>query len=184
MKKYLFILIIFSLVVSFSSAIKISPTQQKLIIDSPEPVCTNIWVLPEREYSISSRWSIDGKGNLENYIYSKEKIGLMINYTDLTEGKYEICFSPSKNGNFSGIIFFYSEADMAEIGSWIDLHVSGNKIGEKISLATGNIIKSFEVDEMSILLTIIFTLLLVFLVLLTRKLFFLKNQESNINYST
>jgi hypothetical protein len=105
MKKVFYILIIFTLLISFSSAIKISPTQQYLIVNQYETNCTNIWVLPHENYSISSKWSIDGRGDLSKYNLSIEKIRLNINYSYESGGKYTVCFTPQKAGNLSGIIY-------------------------------------------------------------------------------
>jgi hypothetical protein len=144
MRKVFYIFTIFTLLISFSSAIKISPSQQRLNIEQYETNCANIWVLPKLNYSITSKWSFDGKGDLNKYHLSVEEIKLNINYSYISNGKYEFCFTPRKGGNLSGIIYFYSEEDMVEIGTWIDLTVPEKDFGEKITLLTGNVAKDIK----------------------------------------
>jgi hypothetical protein len=144
MKKTILLFLAILLLFNVSSAIKISPTQQRLNIEQYETNCANIWVLPELNYSITSKWSFDGKGNLNNYDLGVEEIKLNINHSYISEGKYEFCFTPRKGGNLSGIIYFYSEEDLVEIGTWIDLTVPEKDFGEKITLLTGNVAKDIK----------------------------------------
>ncbi|MEM4181820.1 MAG: hypothetical protein QXX68_01545 [Candidatus Pacearchaeota archaeon] len=153
-----FILLI--LILSFSSAIKISPTKQTLEMKQGETKCVNIWILPEKNYTIGSKWSFDGKGDLEKYNLTAEKIKVEIEY-NYSEGKYEFCFTPKYGGNFSGIIYFYDEENMIEIGSWVDLKVEGEKFVEKISLFAGNIIREYKKNEINTLLMICLILLII-----------------------
>ncbi len=166
MKKLIIFLILIFLIMDFSSAIKISPTQQKIVMKQYETKCVNIWVLPYENYLVSSKWAINGKGDLSKYDLTKEKIKLDFNYSSSSDGKYEFCFSPNSEGILSGIIYFYSEDSMVEIGSWIDLEVEGipftEEIERKIVSLTGNSIKDIEGKEIA--LGGIFVLLLVVLV--------------------
>ena len=167
MSKLIVVLIAFLLFISFSSAVKISPTQQRIEMSAYETSCTNIWVLPEKDYSISSMWSIDGRGDLDKYTLTPEKIRMATNYTYLSDGKYEFCFNPNRGGNFSGIIYFYDEANMVEIGSWIDISVYGANIEERITLITGNVVaknNEYRFDLMAVV-----ALLIVLLVILLKK---------------
>lgn len=145
MKKVIIILLSFLILFSFSSAIKISPTQQRLALDQFETKCVNIWVLPEMEYSIRSKWAFDGQGDINKYNQESKDIGMNLSHRYISDGKYELCLTPSKGGNISGIIYFYSEEDIVEIGSWIDLDIKRTSIGEniqnKINLISGNAIK-------------------------------------------
>lgn len=148
MRKAFFITLFFlMLAINFSSAIKISPTQQVIKMNEYETNCTNIWVLPEANYSIKSSWSIDGKGDLNKYNLTAEKINLEIEYFYIKEGKFEFCFTPKKAGNFSGIIYFYDEKNSLEIGSWVDLKVNGIGTLEKINLISGKAISDIKKIE-------------------------------------
>jgi len=149
-----------------AQSIKISPTQQLLEINQYETNCTNIWVLPESNYLISSKWSNDGRGDLSKYNLTKEKIKLKINYSYLSDGKYEVCFTPNKAGHISGIIYFYDEKNMIEIGAWIDLKVKNLDTFETISLITGNVVGS--ANQTNIILGVIFVLLIIILSLIVR----------------
>jgi len=167
-RRVLFVFLFF-LLISFSSAIKISPTQTYISMDQYETNCTNVWILPIENYTISSKWSFDGMGDLNKYNLTKDKIKLNINYTYISEGKYELCFTPNRAGNLSGIVYFYSEKNMVEIGTWIDLKV--NEVGtiERVSLITANAIKENNINEMNILLSVVFILLLFILFLIIRR---------------
>lgn len=184
MKKLLGVFIVLFLFVNFSSAIKISPTQTLLYINQYKTNCTNIWILPESNYLISSKWSNDGNGNLSKYILNSDKIKLEINYTYVSDGKYEFCFTPSRGGNFSGIIYFYSEKNMVEIGSWVDLKVDGVGLPERISLITGNAIKNE--NGLAVSLSVVFVLLIIIFILVVRNIATstLKNKHTKIDYST
>ncbi|GEM_PF-6607490 len=163
MKKLLILFLSLLFLINFSSSIKISPTYQKIKMDQYETKCVNIWVLPEENYSISSRWSIDGKGDIEKYKLSSEKIKISFNYTYLEKGKYEFCFNPKKGGNFSGIIFFYSDANIVEIGSWVELEVRKIELDEEIIVLTENVIKDIKeksLENKNEILFFIFALLL------------------------
>ena len=94
------IIIIFFLSISFVSAIKISPTKQSLKINQYETNCTNIWILPEETYLIGSWWSNDERENLSKYVLNPEKIKLKINYSYISNGKYNFCFTPNQEGSF------------------------------------------------------------------------------------
>lgn len=173
------LLFVFLLLISSSaSAIKISPTQQSLRIGLGQTNCTNIWVLPEKNYSISSRWSIDGQGDLNKYILDIEKMKLSLNHTYVSNGMYQLCFMPQRKGNFSGIILFYSEKDMVEIGTWIELDVESENVFEKISLITGNTIND-KGNQTNFLLAVVAVLLSSVLYVLVKKLVFsFKNKHS------
>ncbi len=171
MKAVLFLSIFIAIIffISNTLAIKISPTRQELIMNPYETNCTNIWVLPEDNYIISSNWSYDGKGNLEKYNFSTEKIKLSMNYSHISEGKYEICFTPKRGGNFSGIIYFYSEKNMVEIGTWIELRVESKTAIESISLITGNAMR--DTGNLNLSLGLVFLLLVITLLLAIRRSF-------------
>jgi hypothetical protein len=179
-EKFLFILFIFICIVPISSALKISPTQSTLEINQYETNCTDIWVLPHEDFVITSKWTYDGKGNLSNYILDNKKIGLEINYSYISEGKYKICFTPNGDGNLSGIIYFYSEKTMIEIGSWVELKIHHIGAIERASMITANVIKESGTSSANLFLGIIFiSLLAVFLFLL--KNFFKKKTKNNFN---
>jgi hypothetical protein len=169
MNKLYLLLILSVFLLSFSSAIKISPTQQELVMKQHETNCTNIWILPEADYVISSRWSYEGRGDLAKYTLSTKDIKLNINYSYESEGKYTVCFTPQKAGNLSGILYFYDEKKMIEIGSWIDLKVEQVGNIERISLITGNAVKNYEINTTNIILGIIFVLLLIIFLLIIRR---------------
>jgi hypothetical protein len=170
MKKLLLLLAaIFFIFIDVSSAIKISPTQTILATNQYETNCTNIWVLPHENFTITSRWSINGGGNLTKYNLDAKKAKLEINYSYLSEGKYIFCFTPNRVGNLSGIVYFYSEKTLVEIGSWIDLKVAGTGPIERISLVTMNTIKGYDANETNVWFGIIFALLLVILVIVVKK---------------
>lgn len=166
-KTYFAIIVLFCIIFNcaFIHAVKISPTKTTLNINQYETNCTYIWVLPEENYSISSKWSEDGKGDLLKYTLSAERIKLNVSHTPLSDGKYRFCFTPSGGKNVSGIILFYSEKDMLEIGTWIELYVESASVTEKISLVTGNAIAAnkeyrFDLISVLVLLVILFLLLL------------------------
>lgn len=165
MKKILSIFLFLVFLFSFSSAIKISPTQQRFVVEKYETKCTNIWVLPHEDFVISSKWSLDGRGDLDRYNLSKKEIGLEMNWTYLSDGKYLFCFNPGRAGNFSGIVYFYSEKSRVEIGGWVDLEVRGTsfekEVEEKINFLTGNAIKNE--NKNNLVLGGIFILLLIVL---------------------
>lgn len=169
MKKIIILFIVLVISISFSSAVKISPTQQELTINQYETNCTNIWILPETDYKISSKWTYNGEGNISKYTLTKEKIKLEINYSYLSKGKYEVCFTPNKAGNLSGIIYFYDEKNMIEIGTWIDLKVEQVGTIESISLITGNTISKINGTNIGLGLTLF--LLLVILGLIVKRAF-------------
>ncbi len=169
MKKIVSLFIILVISISFSSAVKISPTQQELNLNQYETNCTNIWILPETDYKISSKWTYNGEGNLSKYTLTKEKIKLEINYSYLSKGKYEICFTPEKAGNLSGIIYFYDEKSMIEISSWVDLKVEQVGTIETISLITGNVIG--KTNKTNITLGMILILLLIIFGLIIKRAF-------------
>ncbi len=153
MKKILCIFLSLFVITSFSSAIKISPTQRVMSMEKYGTECTNIWVLPESNYEISSKWSKDGEGDLSKYNLTPEEIKLKINHSYISEGKYEICFTSELVGNFSGIMYFYDEKSRVEIGSWIDLRIRGEEtsgtreIMDKISLISGKAIEGMKTEE-------------------------------------
>jgi hypothetical protein len=127
--------------------------------------CTYIWVLPEENYSISSKWSDGGNGDLSKYALGAERIKLNISHNYFSDGKYRFCFTPNGRGNLSGIILFYLEKDMVEIGSWVELDVMSDSVPEKISLITGNVVAAnkeyrFDLISVLVLLIILFLLLL------------------------
>lgn len=169
--KYALPILIFILLVSFSSAIKISPVQSVIYMNQYETNCTNVWVLPEANYSIKSKWGIDGMGDLSKYNKTKENIKLDIKYTYISDGKYEICFTPSMAGNLSGIIYFYDKDNMVEIGSWVDLKVDGINPIERISILTGNAIKENKNVVTNVGLGLVFFVLVIVLALVIRKSF-------------
>lgn len=169
MKKYIILFTILVISISFSSAIKISPTQQELTIKQYETNCTNVWILPEANYILSSKWTYNGEGNISKYTLTKEKIKIGINYTYLSKGQYEMCFTPQRAGNLSGIIYFYDEKNMIEIGTWIDLKVEQVGTIETISLITGDAIN--KVNKTNAGLGIVLFLLLVILGLIVKRAF-------------
>jgi hypothetical protein len=169
---FVFILFIFSL--GFGSSIKISPTQQFLKMNSDDPNCTDIWVLPDENYIISSRWSVNGKGNLSKYILTAESIKLNFNYSYISNGKYRFCFESSKRGNFSGIIYFYSKSSLLEIGTWIDLDVESESVMKSLSLTTGKAVQN--INPIHIGLSVVLFLLLLILSLVIK--FLMKDKNS------
>lgn len=169
MKRISLTFIMLLLLISFSSAIKISPTQTYISMNQYGTNCTEVWILPHEDFTIHSKWTFDGKGELEKYNLSKEKIKMIINYTYSSDGKYEFCFTPNRAGNVSGIIYFYSEKTMVEIGTWIDLDVKEVGTIERISLITGDAVKNYEINEMNLGLGLIFILLIAIFYLVIKK---------------
>jgi len=179
MKKLIYIIIIIFLCANISSAIKISPTQTQIEMNQYETNCTNIWVLPHENFTITSKWSVNGMGDLSKYNLTKEKIRLEITYKYISDGLYEICLTPNKAGNFSGIIYFYSEKTLVEIGSWIDLRIKGVGTIERISIITGNTIKNYHINTTNVWLAIVLVLLfIILLILILRIRKSLKNKHS------
>jgi hypothetical protein len=126
---------------------------------------------------------MDGRGDLEKYTLTSEKIRLNISHSKDDE-KYEFCFTPGMAGNFSGIIYFYSEKTMVEIGSWVEIHVAGQTIMERVSLITGNAIRNQ--NSLNVGLGVIFILLIIVLILVIRNIVrnsAFKHKHSQIDYS-
>jgi len=168
MKKILLsIFLITVFLLDFSSAVKLSPTQTEIYMTQYETNCTNIWILPHENFTITSKWSNDGRGDLSRYTLTSEKIKLKINYSYLSDGKYEICFTPNRGGNFSGIIYFYDSKSMIEIGSWFDLKIEQAGAIKSISLITGNAVGSK--NKVNLGLGLVFVLLFIVLLLVIRK---------------
>ena len=173
MKKLFLLLVIFFLLTNFSSAIKISPTQTTIRTEQYETKCVSIWVLPHEDFEITSRWSLEGKGDLTKYTLSAKKIGVNITYQYISDGEYEFCFTPKWGGNFSGIIYFYSPNSMTEIGSWVEIRANGQGPAKTISLMTGRVIEVVRDNNFD--LWFVFLLLLIILLILILKSFIKRN---------
>jgi hypothetical protein len=163
----IFSIIIFSSICS-CQGIKVSPGKTILEMNTNEPNCTTLWVLPDKNIEITSVWSVDGAGMREKYnLYAKD-VGIRINYTRLEYGKYEFCFSGNKRGYFYGIMFFKQNDSLLKFGTWIELNVESENIFKEISLITGNAIKSQ--NSLPIGLGIIFVLVLIIFILIIRNM--------------
>lgn len=163
-KQGIIILTFLILTINICSSIKISPTQQELLLEQYEKKCMTIWVLPKQDYKVRSVWSKTISGNLKDYQLSEKDLDLEIIY-EYVEDRYDFCFIANKPENISGIIYFYSESDLIEIGSWIILRASNDPV-KKTTINAGNVISTISReswDETDKLLTITLLLLSCFL---------------------
>lgn len=180
----LFFLIAIFIGVGNAQGIKVSPGKTVLSIKTGEANCTNIWVLPDKDLTITSLWSLDGRGDRNKYNLSERSVRVKINYTRLEYGKYEFCFSGDRQGYFYGIIFFQSEDSLVKMGIWIELDIESENVFKEVSLITGNAIKNQ--NSLNVGLSIIFVLLVIIFILVVRNIVrnnALKNKHTKINYS-
>lgn len=160
-KNFISFIIILVLALSICSAqsIKISPGKSFLTINS-EKNCTIIYVLPDVNTSIETRWSLNFSNNIIDYNLKEKDVGIKVNWTKDDYGKYRFCFQGTKNGIFYGAIMFLPKDSLVRMGSWIEIKIENQNILDRI-LITGNSI-GFHKKTNFWLITIFILLLFIF----------------------
>lgn len=163
------VLLCFSFNFASSAGIKISPARSSLEMNAGEINCTTIWVYPDREMMIRTRWSNGEAGNILQYKIDANKLGIKISFNKTRNGEYLVCFESSNSGLFHGAILFSQENNDLGIGTWVDLNVRGRAYKDVLSSITANAIASVE-SKTDAWLFIIFFLLFIILIIITLRL--------------
>ena len=177
-KKFLCFLFILFLLVHLCSALgtMIAPARSSLSISGSETNCTVIYVLPDKNTIIETKWSKNQSEKIEDYNLKENNVKIGVNWTRLETGKYKICFRANKEGIFYGAIMFLSQDSLIRIGSWVEIRVEKQNTLKRI-LITGNSIGFYK--ETNFWLAIILILLIIIFTLVIRRFFkSLKNKHS------
>ena len=166
---FLFLIIIS---ISFCSAVDIgiSPGTIKLFEKQNEVVCANFTIIGGNEnfFNGNIKWSNENSRKINDYATSSEK--LKINATipsGIKSGKYQICVSSSKGGDYYGALMYRLNNSSYGIGAWIELKVEGGDSIQNILSLTGESVKEIKIQKIFLFSPI---LLLIILFLLLKKL--------------
>jgi len=157
---------------SFCSALDfgISPGIIKLSEKQNEIQCQNFTIIGGNEdiFNGDIKWSNENSKDISDYKLSPKELN--INSTipsGIKAGKYQICISSEKAGNYYGALMYKINNSSYGIGTWIELKVEGNNPLQNILSLTGNTIKEISYQKIFLFTPI---LLLAVLIFLLRKL--------------
>ena len=181
MTNYIFLLLFILLVsMGFSEAqgMKISPAKSNLNMNIGAINCTTVFVLPDKNTTIETRWSQKESYKITDYEFASNDIGLWTNWTKIEYGKYLLCFRAKQGGEFYGAIIFGIENGAIKMGSWIKLSIENPNLLKSVSLITGSVVNNDK--HVEVWLGLIFLLLLIITFILIKSSNFVrlfKNQN-------
>jgi hypothetical protein len=174
--RFFFVVLFFVFLMSFVSAIKVSPTEVHFEGKAGEKICENVSVFCNGVVFIENRWAVNESRSFSDYKSDSSFFGLdmiydnnffVFNYTEKT-----ICVKADKEGFYSGILLLRLKDSNEGVGVWMDVNVSeGEDVFEKIS---GFIIE--ERNDSERIIKILFFVSFLLLLFLLRLLIYFKKR--------
>lgn len=179
---FIFLLSIF-ISLSFCSALNfgISPGIIKFSEKQNEVSCQNFTIIGENAnvFNGNIKWNDKDSKDISDYTLSSEKLNINATIpSEIKSGKYQICISSEKAGNYYGALMYKLNNSSYGIGTWIELKVEGDNPIQNILSLTGDTIKEIPYQKAFLFTPILFLIILIFLLVkLKRK----NNTEFNKN---
>ncbi|MEI6849562.1 MAG: hypothetical protein WCK29_00840, partial [archaeon] len=113
----------------------VSPAEWDVDLDENEEICTNFTIYSSEnniKIAVEDYWSdnFDRERNISDYILNSDDFNINLKYKSSInikkEQKFNLCIGAEKEGYYSGVIFFESEAKGLSVGSFIQLKVLKN----------------------------------------------------------
>jgi hypothetical protein len=166
MKKYLAV-ILFLLLISFTSAIKFGIGPDKIVLsgENNELICANFTILGDNNliFNGTIKFSERETKELTDYQLSAEDLSLKVIYDRQTfVGQKQICVI-GKNVKYSGALTYNIVGTNYGIGTWLEINIGNENVLIKAKSITGNAIKNFDNSEQIGLGVIFISLLILFM---------------------
>jgi hypothetical protein len=170
-----FLFIIFFIGLLSSLDFGISPGDIHLVAKKGEMVCMNFSLIggDDMVFSGDLRWSKTKTRDVNDYNIEEGSLKISSLYPIRTgHGKYQVCLSGEKGGNYYGALLYRIEDEAYGIGAWIDFEVSEpgliEKTSETINLLTSRVAMKNNLKS-NLFLILLFLLLTFLLIIIIKK---------------
>jgi hypothetical protein len=167
-----FILVVLSITFISASTIGISPPAIKISEAENQITCENFTLFGEENslFTGEAKWSRENSRNINEYVLSSESLNINANFPEkIRRGKYQICLSAEKKGDYFGALTYKMENSSYAIGTWIQLSVAKNNSVQEVLMITGNAIKKLDYTKIFLFTPVLFIVILIFLLVKLKK---------------
>jgi hypothetical protein len=141
-------LVLISLIFSMSAlggiTLGISPEKLEFSGNPNEVICDNFSISGDNSslFEGSVLWSRSETKNILDYDINSSDLGIDSKFPKLTNaGEYQVCLQGKNSGDYHGALLYKVQDFSYGIGTWIELHVKGNSLFDKVNFISGKSVK-------------------------------------------